>query len=102
FSPTTLVAPLALDLLFAGATVAYAVAHSLQAPATPPADANRPASATRKISGMITDSKCAAKHAKNSRKGPAECTRACVRAGAKDTLVDGDRVYTLEEQEEQL
>jgi len=51
---------------------------------------------------MITDSKCAAKHAKNSRKGPAECTRACVRAGAKYTLVDGDKVYTLEGKEDQL
>ena len=89
---TTLVAALGLALLFTGATVAYAVAHSLQAPASPPADANQPAPATQKISGMITDSKCAAKHAKSSRKNPAECTRACVRGGAKYTLVDGDKI----------
>jgi hypothetical protein len=99
---TTLVAALGLALLFTGATVAYAVAHSLQAPASPPADANQPAPATQKISGMITDSKCAAKHAKTSRKSPAECTRACVRGGAKYTLVDGDKVYTLEGKEDQL
>jgi len=99
---TTLVAALGLAILFASATVAYAVAHSLQAPATPPADANQPAAATQKISGMITDSKCAAKHAKSSRKSPAECTRACVRGGAKYTLVDGDKIYTLEGKEDQL
>jgi hypothetical protein len=99
---TALVAALGLALLFASATVAYAVAHSLQAPATPPPAADQQAAATQKISGMITDSKCAAKHVKNSRKGPAECTRACVRSGAKYTLVDGDKVYTLEGNEGQL
>ena len=99
---TALVAALGLALLFASATVAYAVAHSLQATANPPADANPPAPATRRISGMITDSKCAAKHAKSSRKSPAECTRACVRGGAKYTLVDGDKVYTLEGKEDLL
>ena len=99
---TALVAALGLALLFASATVAYAVAHSLQATANPPADANPPAPATQKISGMITDSKCAAKHAKGSRKSPAECTRACVRGGAKYTLVDGDKIYTLQGKEDQL
>jgi hypothetical protein len=99
---TTLVAALGLALLFASATVAYAVAHSLQAPANPPADANHPAPATQKISGVITDSKCAAKHAKNSRKSSAECTKACVRGGAKYTLVNGDKVYTLEGKQDQL
>ena len=99
---TALVAALGLALLFASATVAYAVAHSLQATANPPADANPPAPATRRISGMITDSKCAAKHAKSSRKSPAECTRACVRGGAKYTLVAGDKVNTLEGKEDLL
>ena len=99
---TTLVAALGLALLFAGVTVAYAVAHSLQAPASLPAEPNQPAPATQKISGMITDSKCAAKHAKNSSKSSAECTKACVRGGAKYTLVDGDKVYTLEGKEDQL
>ena len=98
---TALVAALGLALLFASATVAYAVAHSLQVPATPPAT-DQSAPATQKISGMITDSKCGAKHAKGSRKSPAECTRACVRGGAKYTLVDGDKIYTLDGKEEQL
>ena len=97
---TALVTALGLALLFASATVAYAVAHSLQAPTPPATDQSAPA--TQKISGMITDSKCAAKHAKGSRKSPAECTRACVRGGAKYTLVDGDKIYTLEGKEEQL
>jgi hypothetical protein len=98
---TALVAALGLALLFASATVAYAVAHSLQATANPPA-ANPPAPATQKVSGMVTDSKCAAKHARGSRKSPAECTRACVRGGAKYTLVDGDKIYTLQGKEDQL
>ena len=99
---TALVTALGLALLFASATVAYAVAHSLQVSGTPPPAADQQAAATKKISGMITDSKCAAKHAKGSRKSPAECTRACVRGGAKYTLVDGDKIYTLDGKEEQL
>src|SRR6266550_667112 len=98
---TALVAALGLALLFASATVAYAVAHSLQASANPPA-ANPPAPAAHNVSGMVTDSKCAANHAKGSRKSPAECTRACVRGGAKYTLVDGDKIYTLQGKEDQL
>jgi len=99
---TTLVAALGLALLFASATVAYAVAHSLRAVATPPAEANQPAAATQKVSGMITDAKCGAKHVKNSTRSSAECAKACVRGGAKYTLVDGDKIYTLEGKEDQL
>ena len=52
--------------------------------------------------GWITDAKCGAKHVKNSTKSSAECAKACVHGGAKYTLVDGDKIYTLEGKEDQL
>ncbi|MGC2183337.1 MAG: hypothetical protein WA637_08670 [Terriglobales bacterium] len=48
------------------------------------------------FSGMITDSRCGARHRMNSGKTPAECARSCVRHGAHYVLVDGDKVYALE------
>jgi len=47
------------------------------------------------FAGMITDSRCGARHRMNSGKTSAECARSCVRHGAHYVLVDGDRVYAL-------
>jgi hypothetical protein len=82
---------LALAVVFvsATATLSFAVGQSAQQPDNQPAVA--PA---RTFSGVITDSHCIAKH-QMSDKNPAECTRICVRDGAKYTLVDGDRVFAL-------
>jgi hypothetical protein len=84
------VAALALAILFASASLAFAVAQPRQP--NPAGDAV--ASAT--FAGMITDSSCGAKHAKESNQAPAECARACVRKGSKYTLVDGDKVHVLD------
>ncbi len=48
------------------------------------------------FAGMITDSRCGARHRMNSGKSSAECVRSCVRHGAHYVLVDGERVYALE------
>jgi len=52
--------------------------------------------------GMVTDSRCGARHSKNSRLGSAECARQCVRQGSTYVLVDGNRRYKLVGNEETL
>jgi hypothetical protein len=52
--------------------------------------------------GVVTDTKCGAKHMPALHESAADCTRACVHAGEKFSLVDGDKVYTLEGEPEML
>lgn len=52
--------------------------------------------------GMVTDSRCGARHVKNSHLGTAECARECVRQGASYVLVDGNRRYKLVGSEQTL
>lgn len=92
-----LVAALGLAILIASATVAFAVAQSLKVPRPHSQLQSSPAS-EQSFSGMVTDSQCRARHAKNSGKSPAECARACVRDGLQYMLVDGGKVYALEGQ----
>jgi len=52
--------------------------------------------------GVVTDSRCGARHLKNSHLSPAECARKCVQQGANYVLVDGNRRYKLVGSEEAL
>lgn len=54
------------------------------------------ASPTQTYEGMITDTRCGAKHSAAIGLGAADCTRACVHAGEQFALVDGENVYVLE------
>ena len=45
--------------------------------------------------GIITDSVCGARHVKHPNLDSANCTRECVRTGAKYKLIDGDKSYFL-------
>jgi len=47
-------------------------------------------------SGIIADSFCGARHNRHSNLSSAECTRACVKKGAKYVMVDGEKTYLLE------
>jgi hypothetical protein len=85
-----LAAALAFAVIVAGASVALASHQASELQNTTPTS---PAGTT--FSGMVTDSRCGARHRKNSRMSPAECTRACLRNGATYVLVDGERRYTL-------
>jgi hypothetical protein len=96
---TALIAALGFAVLFASATVAFAVAQSLKSSAP---DHAATGESGKTFSGMITDSNCGPRHAKNSGKSPAECARLCVRKGAKYTLVDGDKNYALAGNEAEL
>jgi hypothetical protein len=65
----------------------------------PPTQASEP-SAGRGLQGtyegMVTDSRCGAKHQSSIGKTATDCTRACVHAGSQFALVDGDNTYLLE------
>lgn len=60
------------------------------------------AASSQTFAGMITDSRCGARHSMNSGKTSANCARSCVRHGAHYVLVDGEKVYALEGEPVQL
>lgn len=123
---TTFLTALAVGFLFAGGSVVFAVAQAphtsdgtqpaVAAQASPasgervtgqgdalasPASHLSPvkddsAASGRIFSGMITDSRCGARHRMNSGKTSAECARACARDGSIYVLVDGEVVRVLE------
>jgi hypothetical protein len=93
-------AAFAFAVIVAGGSVALAShQNSEDAQNTSPMPAPRTGTA---FSGMITDSRCGARHIRNSRLSSAECTRDCVRKGARYTLVDGDHRYILTGNDETL
>ncbi len=56
------------------------------------------AAADRTITGTITDSMCGKSHAAMKMGSDAECTKACVKAGAKYVLSDGTKTWALSDQ----
>jgi|SRR5579872_314870 len=48
-----------------------------------------------KFDGMVTDTRCGAKHSSKVGLSAADCTRACVHAGEHFALVDGEKSYIL-------
>ncbi len=59
-------------------------------PANPP-QSNDPVT----VSGLISDSRCGARHATESGNVPAQCARVCARRGARYVVVNGDTTYVL-------
>lgn len=49
---------------------------------------------TQTLTGKVTDTMCGAKHKEGI--PPADCVRACVKHGAHYALLVGDKVYTLD------
>jgi hypothetical protein len=86
---TALVAALGLAILIASATVAFALAQSFNI------HRNSEVASNSAFDGMITDARCGARHAKDSNKSPAECSRMCARRGDPYLLIDGEKRYTL-------
>lgn len=84
---------LALALLIAVlGVVVEATAEAFPQPET------KPAAATQTYEGVITCSRCGARHSARLGKNAAQCARVCIRAGADLALVDGDRMYALDGQ----
>ncbi len=80
---------LAFSVLLAGATLAFAGGQDSE-------DFSSKTVSQQEYSGVITDSRCGARHPESSGKSPAECVRACVKKGAKFALVNGDKNYLLQ------
>ena len=117
---TTLTLALGLGVLFAGGSLAFAGAQSQAFSENQPDAANfshaagdehRDAQGVRPsrlrqvyegnasmatFAGIITDTRCGARHSMKSGKSPAECARACVRNGAHYILVDGEKNHLLD------
>ncbi len=51
--------------------------------------------ATKTLTGVITDDMCGAKHMMPG-KSDAECTRACVKHGAKFAMLSGEKLIVLD------
>ena len=50
----------------------------------------------RTYEGMVTCTRCGAKHSAKLARSATNCTLACVHGGAKFALVDGDKLYQLD------
>lgn len=106
------VVALCISILFASVTVAYAVGKSMNvasnasvASAVTPESSGAGAPQTADIKtfhGMLTDSFCSARHARNSNRSSTECTRACVRRGASYVLVNSESKHVLKGSKMQL
>jgi hypothetical protein len=84
---------LALALLIATLGAAAAAVGGQDEAALP---APSSASATKTYQGMVTCSRCRAKHAAELARTATDCTIACVRTGARFALIDGETVYELD------
>jgi hypothetical protein len=58
--------------------------------------AQPPVETARVYEGMVTCSRCGAKHSPRLDQSAANCVRRCVRTGAGFALIDGDTTYELE------
>jgi len=68
-----------------------ASAQTLQAPVS-----------TATYEGIVTDTRCGAKHSAKVDLSAADCTRFCVHNGERFALVDGDKMYVLTGDRERL
>ena len=93
---TALAAALAFALIVAGGSVALASHQNAEAEEAQSLDqATPPPQPGTTFTGMITDSRCGARHMRKSNMTSAECARACYRKGASYLLVDGSRRFML-------
>jgi hypothetical protein len=60
-----------------------------------PARAQSSAGQAQDYEGMITDTRCGAKHSAAVGMSAGDCARVCVHSGEHFALVDGDKTYTL-------
>jgi uncharacterized low-complexity protein len=87
---------LALGIAALGAIAGTAVA----APA--PNQPDTEAGTQKSYDGMITDTRCGAKHSAAIGKTAADCTLVCIHGGEQFALVDGETIYSLEGETVQL
>ena len=97
-----LVLGLCVAILFASATVAYAVRRSVNDASHPAVSADSTTeqeipnpSDLKTFHGMLTDSVCKGRHARNSNRTSTECARYCIHRGASYALVNSEGIYIL-------
>lgn len=98
---TVLGAALAFAVIVAGGSVALA-SHAASEETQNAMPAITQPAGGESFSGVLTDSRCGARHFRNSGLTPAECARACIRKGAHYVLVDGNHLYELTGDEDSL
>ncbi|MFZ0733996.1 MAG: hypothetical protein WAM79_16870 [Candidatus Sulfotelmatobacter sp.] len=86
---TTVSLALALVMVILGAA---AGAASQQETLQPP----KPSANAQMFDGLVTCSKCGAKHSERMGQSASTCARVCVRGGAKFALVNADSLYLLD------
>lgn len=59
-------------------------------------------SVNQSYEGVVTDTQCGAKHTPAIPASAADCTRACVHSGEHFALVNGDKLYVLEGENQML
>jgi hypothetical protein len=94
------------EVVVAACVLAIALAlllrtHSVIAsPGAPPsqatATAQAPAEPSETYEGIVTDTRCGAKHSAKGDLAAADCTRSCVHSGERFALIDGEKAYVLE------
>ena len=97
----TLCAGAALGLALALAVVGAAVVAFGQT-AELPQSASQPTDRQQTYVGMVTCSRCHARHSATIGATATDCTRVCIRDGANFSFVNGDRTYLLEGEPEAL
>jgi hypothetical protein len=70
--------------------------------ATPPSMSQPSPALVQTYEGMVTCSRCGAKHAPSISKNASDCVRICVHDGSSFALIDGNDVYLLEGDWEQV
>lgn len=55
-----------------------------------------PSPALKTYRGMVTCSRCGAKHSATIGRSASDCVRICVHSGADFALIDGDKLYQLD------
>ena len=89
-----------IEIVALGTTSAFGLAlivASLGAVASAvAAQVNASVAASKTYEGMVTCSRCGAKHSADLGKTAADCARECVHGGATFALVDGDKTYQLD------
>lgn len=95
----TIASAIACVLAFFLATLGAAVGA---ADAAPDPGQNTPpyAAPPQSYEGIITDTRCGAKHSAAVGMSAGDCTRLCVHSGESFALVDGDKAYKLSGQEQ--
>jgi hypothetical protein len=62
----------------------------------PSSSQQEPAPVDQTYEGVVTDTHCGAKHTPAIPESAGDCTRACVHSGEHFALVNGDKLYVLE------